>query len=359
LAERAPEITVLMPAYDAARWLMPAVASVLAQRGPSFELLIIDDGSRDETPALLAAIRDPRVRTIRQAENRGLIAALNRGLAEARGTFIARLDADDLCKPDRLLRQHAVLSADARVVLTSGYNELISESDEHIAWSRWWFTPEAYFYLLHFRNCIGHSCVMFRRTVALDLGGYREAYKRAEDFELWGRLSRAGKLVCLPEVLVAYRIHSKSVSVREADAQTEMAARIARERLGVLLDEPIAPALARLYSERAFSCARADPRASTAPSDRAELKLAAAQFVRALEAIWRTRPDYCDGPALRRFMAVEWARRAISFRLRGVPLARPRHGLSSPGSLAEGAMRGLLDEVHAPRLSSLLPRTHP
>lgn len=341
-----------MPAYNAARWLMAAIESVLAQRGPTFELLVVDDGSRDETPTMLAAIRDPRVRVIRQPENRGLIAALNRGLREARGTFVARLDADDLCKPGRLSRQHALLSADARVVLTSCFNELISEADAHIAWSRWFFTPEAYFYLLHFRNCIGHSCVMFRREAVLEAGGYRAAYQRAEDFELWGRLSRAGKIVCLPEALVAYRVHPKSVSVREADAQAEMAAQIACERLGQLLEEPIAPALALLYSERAFFC-------STTREPPAQLALAAAQFVRALEAIWRSRPDYCDGPVLRRFMAIEWARRAISFRKRGVTLARPRHGLASADSLAEGVARGMLDEVHAPRLASLLPRTHP
>jgi hypothetical protein len=136
--------------------------------------------------------------------------------------------------------------------------------------------------------------------------------------------------------------------VREADAQAEMAAQIASERLGQLLEEPISPALARLYSERAFQ-----------QRDRGQLALAAAQFVRALEAIWRARPDYCDGHVLREFMGIEWARRAVSFRRRGIALARPRHGLASAGSLAEGAARGLLDEVHAPRLANLLPRTHP
>jgi hypothetical protein len=342
------EITVLMPAYNAARWLPEAVRSVLAQEGPSFELLIIDDGSSDETPALLAALRDARVRSIRQPENMGLIAALNRGLSEARGPFIARLDADDLCKPGRLAQQHATLNSDASAAMVSGFSELIAESGKHIAWSRWRFSPEAYFYLLHFRNCIGHSSVMFRRAAALAAGGYRPAYKRAEDFELWGRLSQRGKIVCLPRELIAYRVHGTSVSVREADAQAEMAAQIAGERLAALLEEPIAPALSFLYSERAFRGAQRD-----------ELALAGAQFVRALEAIWRARPDYCDGPTLRAFIAVEWARRAVSFARRGVRLTLPRHGLAPPRALAEGALRGALDEVHLPRVLSLLPRTHP
>jgi hypothetical protein len=136
--------------------------------------------------------------------------------------------------------------------------------------------------------------------------------------------------------------------MREADAQAEMAARIASERLSAVLGEPITPLLATLYSERAFVAAEGE-----------ELELAALQFVRALAAIWQARPAYCDGPRLRRFIAVEWARRFVSFRRRGIVLPRPERALSSPLPMAEGALRGLLDELSLPRLSSRLPRTHP
>jgi glycosyltransferase involved in cell wall biosynthesis len=337
-----------MPAFNAARWIDEAVRSVLMQEGPSFELLVVDDGCTDATPELLARIGDPRLRTITQTTNQGLIAALNLGLAEARGQYVARLDADDVCKPGRLARQVAMLRRDAGTVMVSSFNELISEQGVHVAWSRWRFSPEAYYYLLHFRNCIGHSTVMFRRAAALQAGGYLHSYRRAEDFELWGRLSRIGRIVCIPEVLTAYRLHGASVSVREAEAQADMAALIARERLSALLEGPITPLLGTLYSEQAFR--------SAAP---AELVRAGEQFVRALDAIWAQRPDYCAAHALAHFVAVEWARRSISFRRRGVALTRPR--CVSPALLpfGEGALRGLLDEVHAPRLSALLPRTHP
>src|SRR5579864_3644566 len=101
-----PRISVVMPVRDGARWLGEAIFSVQAQTLADFELIIIDDGSKDESPLIIetSAQGDSRVRAIRQ-ERLGLVAALNRGLSESRGQFIARLDADDLAHPQRLRHQ--------------------------------------------------------------------------------------------------------------------------------------------------------------------------------------------------------------------------------------------------------------
>ncbi len=100
-----PVITVLMPMFNAASHLRESVASVLAQSFRDFELLVVGDGSVDETASLLKEFSDARIRVLRNDENQGLVASLNRGLSEARGEWIARQDADDISHPMRLARQ--------------------------------------------------------------------------------------------------------------------------------------------------------------------------------------------------------------------------------------------------------------
>lgn len=341
-----PLVTVLIPAFNAARWIEQTIASVLAERGPPFELLVVDDGSSDDTAKLVASVGDARVRCVRQAANRGLIATLNLGLSEARGVYVARLDADDLCKPGRLAAQAEVLASDPSAIMVCGWTELIAEDGAHVAWSRWRFSPEAYYYLLHFRNCIPHPAVMYRRAEVLDAGGYLAAYKHAEDFELWGRLSSSGKIAQLPRDVTAYRLHAQSVSNAQASVQADMATRIARERLEKLLGEPVAQSLSTLYAEQALAEVH-------------DVRRSADQLARVLSGIWRARPAYCRDDVLRTFMQVEWSRRAVSFARRGVVLPRVAELEGGLAARFEGTIRGALDELRLPRLWALLPRTHP
>src|SRR5437899_1262740 len=106
-------ISILMPARDAAGTLAEALASIESQTCEDWELIVVDDGSRDDTPAILGAwaARDGRLRVLREGESLGIVAALNRALAEARGEIIARMDADDVALPERLARQRERLAA--------------------------------------------------------------------------------------------------------------------------------------------------------------------------------------------------------------------------------------------------------
>lgn len=186
-----PRVSVLMPVYNGARFLESAVRSVLDQTFTDFELVAVDDGSSDKTPRILAelAARDGRIRVIRQA-NTGIVGALNNGLAECRGAYVARMDGDDLCLPDRFAEQVAHLDANPGCVLVGGLAELI---DEHGA-TRGIVAggPHRMTRLDVFPPRIAvsiHPLVMIRRAALEAIGGYRADFPHAEDYDLYIRLS--------------------------------------------------------------------------------------------------------------------------------------------------------------------------
>lgn len=201
-----PKVTVLMPVYNGERFLREAVDSVLCQTFEDFELLVIDDASTDSTPEILAGYSDPRIRVLRNEQNLKLVRTLNRGLAEARGEYVARLDADDITAPTRAAKQVDVLDTRADVLLVATLYEAIDAHGEVIrTQSDWNATPEEIHYRLVFQNCIGHSTVMFRKERIVEMGGYDVNLKGAEDWGLWSRASRVGVVLFVPEVLCQWR----------------------------------------------------------------------------------------------------------------------------------------------------------
>jgi glycosyltransferase involved in cell wall biosynthesis len=217
-----------MPVRNGARWLREAIDSVLGQTLREFELIVVDDGSTDETPRILDDVGrlDGRVRIVRQ-EASGLVKALNRGLAEARAPLVARLDADDRALPERLDRQACYLDANPGVGLLGSWAEII---DEHGA-SRGRLTPEAQpdalTRLLLRTNPFVHSSVMFRSALVRGLGGYRSALQAAEDYDLWLRLAEVAEISNLAEFLIQYRRHDANVTERHSVRQA-FSARLAQ-----------------------------------------------------------------------------------------------------------------------------------
>jgi glycosyltransferase involved in cell wall biosynthesis len=257
-----------MPVRDGEKWLAPALDSVLRQTLADFELIIVDDGSADATPAILAEYghRDPRVRTIRM-DRTGLVAALNRGLSAAAAPLIARLDADDVCMPHRLERQARVLDENPSVVMVGSWAEVIDATGRPIGrMERPTAHPELA-RLLDQGNPFIHSSVMFRTDVVRDLGGYRSAFAAAEDYDLLVRIAERGEVMNLPESLVQYRRHQGSVtqtqavrqvfSVRMARRAREFRATGAADPAGGLIAPPdfFAPeAETAFYAEDAQLC---------------------------------------------------------------------------------------------------------
>lgn len=193
-------ISVLLPYRDAAATLAAAVDCVLAQRDVDLELIAIDDGSRDDGPAWIAAAarRDPRVRAIASG-GVGVAGALDAGLAASRGAWIARMDADDLCAPDRLRRQLDALIA-APGVGALGTAVALAGLDggapgdglrRYVAWQNALITPADHARELLVEAPLCHPSVMLRRDALRDAGGWREV-DGPEDYALWLRLHAAG-----------------------------------------------------------------------------------------------------------------------------------------------------------------------
>lgn len=199
-----------MPALNAGKFIASSIRSALAQDFADFEVLVIDDGSTDNTAAVIAGFTDQRVRLVRHTANRGLVATLNEGLREARGLLVARQDADDLSSPDRLSRQLAYLQAHPADMAVASEARLVDERGKNVGTLRLPRTRGQLRWDLCFRNPIPHSSVMMRREPVLsEYGGYPDSVS-SEDYSLWSRIAFDGSFGVIQRQLVSYRIHSTS-----------------------------------------------------------------------------------------------------------------------------------------------------
>lgn len=209
-----PFFTVLMPAFNARDHIARAIRDLLRQSYRDFEILVVDDGSTDGTGDVVRSFRDDQIRLLELPVNMGLVAALNAGLAESRGHWIARQDADDRCRPRRLLHMRELIHSSPEGVLFYSRARLI---DGRGLWRGTMSPPLTSGELrwdLSFRNAVPHTSAVFSREVVSEIGGYRGDNVTA-DFDLWSRLLRSGTAAGHPGMLVSYRIHSGSIMGRE------------------------------------------------------------------------------------------------------------------------------------------------
>jgi hypothetical protein len=210
-----------MSVYNGERFLDQAINSIRIQSYSEFEFVIVDDGSTDATPTILSAhaTADSRIRILRQ-ENRGLIESLNRGFAAATGTYIARMDADDLAKPYRLEKQLDFLNKNPSIGLVGGAVEIIDAEARVLGTIRLPSEPKRVRRHMRELGCaLAHPTVLFSRSILRDLGGFRKAYRHAEDYDLWLRMLEKVDLANLDEVLLGYRRHEASISFKNAKQQ--------------------------------------------------------------------------------------------------------------------------------------------
>jgi glycosyltransferase involved in cell wall biosynthesis len=237
-----PKITVLMPVYNGGRFLREAVESILGQTREDFEFLIIDDGSRDESVAVVRSYKDERVRLIQNGRNLGLIETLNRGLQLARGEYVARMDADDVSLPTRLARQVDYLERHPDICVISSYYHYVDENDRILCT----FRGEVRDFLISFKmyveghNPVSHPAAMFRTKTIRECGGYSRDFAHAEDGELWFRLNAQGvKFANVPQVLLLYRRHGQQITQTRTAEQVQSHFRAYALSLSHFLEEPI------------------------------------------------------------------------------------------------------------------------
>ncbi|MCU1245929.1 MAG: glycosyl transferase, partial [Acidobacteria bacterium] len=222
-------ISVVMAVYNGARRLRPTIESILGQTDRDFELVVVDDGSTDGTPAILASYAelDPRVRVITQP-NTGLTRALIRGCGEARGRLIARQDCGDESHPERLARQRALIDSAPDIVLVSCATAYRGPEGE-LLYDVSGEGDEVRQSLLRdgvdsVRGLTHHGSAMFRRAAYQEAGGYRAEFYFAQDLDLWTRLARLGRIEFLPQVLYDAVIEPRAISAAYRDKQIESAA---------------------------------------------------------------------------------------------------------------------------------------
>ena len=229
-----PLVSVVLAAHDAERFIDAAVCSILRQRLSDLELVVVDDGSQDQTPELLAAYEDRRLVVLRSDERRGLAASLNLGLDHARGRYVARLDADDVALPNRLERQLARIRSDGLAVLGAGVCELDSDGRAGTVHAMP-TSPLAVRWHALFSSPFFHPTVVVDREL-LEREGlrYDPGYHESEDYDLWTRLLRVGEGANEARPLVLYRVHPGQASQRRRDVQRSLQLEVARREIAAV-----------------------------------------------------------------------------------------------------------------------------
>ena len=215
-----PRVSVVLPVFNAERYVAAAVGSILGQTLGDFELIVIDDGSTDATPAILAdlAARDRRVRLVSRG-HRGVVHSLNEGLREARAAYLAIMNADDVALPERLARQAAFLDAHPAVAAVGSQSRVMLADGAPGPVTRLPQSPAALRAIEMQASPLSNPTVMMRRNAALEIGGYRPQFSpAAEDYDLWLRLGERHDLANLPDVLLFYRLHPGQLTGQSYEA---------------------------------------------------------------------------------------------------------------------------------------------
>lgn len=224
-----PLVSVILPVYNAEKYVREAVESVLAQTLSNFELIVINDGSTDGSGEILRelAANDQRIVLV-DRPNRGLVSTLNEGMKLARAELIARMDADDISLPERFAEQYRRMSEAPNLGVLGSFIVLIDADGETIRQGDYPISEGDVSAFLEAGCPFAHPTVFMRKEAALAAGGYRRAFSHAEDYDLWLRIHELGyALSNIPKPLLKYRVHDTNVSLVHREQQ-ELATVIAK-----------------------------------------------------------------------------------------------------------------------------------
>lgn len=201
-------VSILMSVFNSSECLGVSLNSLLSQTLTDFEIVILDDGSTDQTAAMLDEFssRDYRIRVFRNSSNLGLAASLNRGVRLCRGKYIARMDADDACYPERLEMQYDYLEKNPRIDIVGSNAHLVTVNGELLSSTSMPLTHEAIERSIH-RNCpLLHPTIMGRKEFFSQIGGYDEHLRKKQDYDLWLRGIDQFRFANIEKPLLRYTI---------------------------------------------------------------------------------------------------------------------------------------------------------
>ncbi len=233
-----PKISVVMPAYNAEKYIGEAIDSILNQTFSDFEFIIINDGSTDRTKEIILEYDDPRIVFLENEKNCGIVTTLNKGLDRARGEYIARMDADDISLPNRFEKQVQYMDKHREIgVLGSGIMKFGDEIiDEKRVFSQ---KPNKLKAELLFTTCIAHPTVMMRKAILDEFQiRYEIGFAGAEDFLMWWRLAQKTNIASLSDILLNYRIHKSQVSFYKGEKPKALIDKVLTERLADMNYQP-------------------------------------------------------------------------------------------------------------------------
>lgn len=238
-----PTISVIMPAFNAEKYISTAIESILQQTFEDFEFIIIDDASTDQTYDIICNYHDKRIIRIRNQKNIGVAACINKGILNARSEFIARMDSDDISKPERFQKQLEFMNANSNLGISGTHMEIIDNKGKVIKEHHKKAGDETIKVSLFFgHTSFAHPSIIMRKKI-MDMYHlrYDTAFQYAEDYDLYCRCSSFMVLDNYPECLVQYRIHPESVSQKfkqqqVIDAKTALYLHLRRLRIPFSLE---------------------------------------------------------------------------------------------------------------------------
>ncbi len=207
-----PKVTVLMSVYNAKRFLIESIESILSQTYKDFEFIIINDGSADKTPEIFCSYHDPRIRIINNEKNIGLTRSLNKGLKLAKGKYIARQDADDISGEYRIEKQVKSLEANRFLGLVSSSFDIIDSSGRTVTTVNVTVDERDIRKTIFDHNPFCHGAAMFRKEAIKIVGGYRGFFRYSQDYDLWLRISEKYQVGNIEEILYSWRRSDESIS---------------------------------------------------------------------------------------------------------------------------------------------------
>lgn len=246
-----PLVSILLPAYNAELFIISALESILNQTYSNLEIIVINDGSTDNTEQIINTLTDDRIKLINNDNNLGLIKTLNKGIDFCNGKYIARMDADDISYPTRIEKQVSTMEENPSVGICGTWFETYT-NNEPTGHSKYPANnDEIQINQLH-KISLCHGTAIFKKQVLLD-NKFDSDFAHAEDFELWSRIKNCTKMKNIQEVLYRVNRHGENVSIKNQAIQENNTIRIIQKQLNEISGEEITKEQVRLYVQLCYS----------------------------------------------------------------------------------------------------------